>query len=96
MTSPTPENRQRVNRSEALIGVLGDLRDAGSSMTLVDFKRALAKHYSTPDSMKCALKTFKARGFIQVRVMLTASGSAHLCKTEDTRAKLLRKKSLQR
>ena len=80
MTSTTLRTKG-IRRSSQRQAALQALVDAGGSMELDEFRRVLAQHYKTDNSMKCALHQLHRDGFIQHRVFLTASGSALLAKT---------------
>lgn len=73
--------RRGIRRNGPTQAVLTALAQAGGSMEWDDFRRLLATHYATENSLSCAINQYRKRGLIQRRVFLTASGSARLSKT---------------
>lgn len=80
MTSTALRTRG-IRRNGQRQATLQALAQAGGSMEFDDFRRVMAQHYKTENSLSCALNQMRHNGFIQRRVHLTASGSALLAKT---------------
>jgi len=72
-----------VPHGSAIQGVLRDISDAGGSMDYDEFRRCLARHYSTVISMNDAMQLLRRRSLVQKRIHLTASGSAKLIAAEE-------------
>jgi len=77
-----PTRKTHIRANTATMRVLEELLGRGCEMEYNDFRRLLASHFTTDNSAKCALKSLKARGFIQLTIRLTATGSAVMNRTE--------------
>lgn len=70
--------RKHIPTGKAMTAVLADLKAAGSSVDQREFRRIVAKHYSTDNSVREGVKVLKKRGLIELRVHLTPHGLKRL------------------